>query len=143
MFDWIKKYKKISIGIVVFLFLFFIILMPLILNTIYYLDAPCAFFSVGYDISNILDYYGSIMTFIGTIILGSITVYQNYLSQKKTEEVNKLTLELQKKSMALAEQNYNKEKLDEVKKSTPKFELKIGGCNGYYMNLSSTLKNVS
>lgn len=143
MFEWIKSNKKISIGVIILLFLFFIIVMPLILNMIYYLNAPCKFFNVGYDISNILDYYGEILTFIGTISLGIITIYQNYISQKKTDEVNKLTLELQKKSMVMAEQNYEKAKLYENKKNAPKFELKNRGCNGRYMNLDASLKNVS
>lgn len=143
MFEWIKNHRIISIVVIILLFLFFIIVMPLILNWIYYSDAPCNFFIVGYDISNILDYYGAILTFIGTVSLGIITVYQNYVSQKKTDEVNKLTLELQKKSMAMAEQNYEKEKQHEINKNTPKFELRNSGCNGNYANLRAILKNVS
>lgn len=143
MFEWIKDHKKISIGIIILLFLFFIIIMPLILNMIYYWDAPCDFFNVAYDISSILNYYGAVLTFVGTVSLGIITVYQNYVSQKKTDEINKLTLELQKKSMAMAEQNYEKEKLYETNKNTPKFELRNTGCSGRYMNLHAVLKNVS
>lgn len=139
MFEWMKSHKIISSGIIIFLFLFFIIVMPLILNWIYYLDAPCNFLAVGYDISSILNYYGAILTFIGTVSLGIITVYQNYISQKKTDEVNKLTLELQKKSMAMAEQNFNKERTY----NSPKFELVNEGYNGRYANLHSALKNVS
>ncbi|HAZ36956.1 MAG TPA: hypothetical protein DEF85_06350 [Clostridiaceae bacterium] len=143
MFEWIKNHRVISIVIMILLFLFFIIVMPLILNWIYYLDAPCNFFTVGYDISDILGYYGAILTFIGTISLGIITVYQNYVSQKKTDEINKLTLELQKRSMAMAEQNYEREKQHGINKNTPKFELVSSGCNGNYTNLEATLKNVS
>lgn len=143
MLRWMKNHKKISIGAIILLVLFFIIIMPLILNIIYYSKVPFHFFYVGYDISNILDYYGSILTFIGTLILGIITVYQNYVSQKKTDEVNKLTLELQKKSMAMAEKSYEKEKLCETNKNTPKFEVRNLGYNGCYMNLYAELKNVS
>lgn len=143
MVEWMKKHKLISIGILVLLFVFFIILMPLILNTMYYSDAPCNFFTVGYDISSILNYYGAILTFIGTVSLGAITVYQNYISQKKTDEINRLTLELQKKSMAMAEQNYEKEKQEEINRNTPRFELKSTGCNGHYMNLTAVFKNIS
>lgn len=107
MVEWIKNHKKTSLLIITLLFLllslFFIVIIPLILNKVYYLDAPCKFFKVGYTISDILDYYGAILTFIGTASLGIITICQNYISQKKTDEVNKLTLELQKKSMAMAE----------------------------------------
>lgn len=143
MIQWIKNHKKLSIGIIILLSLFFIIIMPLILNMIYYLDAPFDFFNVGYDISSILNYYGAVLTFVGTVSLGIITVYQNYISQKKTDEVNKLTLQLQKKSMAMAEQNYEKEKLYITDKKIPKFELKNSFSNGHYMNLRAELKNVS
>lgn len=143
MFEWMKNHKKISIGVIILLFLFFIIIMPLILNKLYYLTAPCDFFIVGYSVDYILNYYGALLTFIGTISLGIITIYQNYISQKKTDEVNKLTLELQKKSMAMAEQNYNKEKVNEIIKNVPKFELRNTRSNGRYMNLCAVLRNVS
>lgn len=123
MFKWIKSYKGIII------LLFFIIIMPtipLILST-------------RYDISNFLDYYSSILTFIGTMTLGIITVYQNYISQRKTDEINKLTIELQKKSMEIAEINYKKE----IMKNTPKFEITNSSCNGFCSNLNIKLKNVS
>lgn len=144
MFEWMKNHKKISISaIVLFLFSFFIIIMPLILNKIYYLTSPYGIFNVGYSVDYILNYYGAILTFIGTVSLGAVTVYQNYIAQKKTNEVNNLTLELQKKSMAMAEQNYEKGKLNEIIKNAPKFELRNAGCNGHYMNLCVVLKNVS
>ncbi len=128
---------------ILFLLLFFIIIMPLILNYLYNSDAPLNFFQVGYSISDILSYYGSVLTFIGTVSLGVITVYQNYISQQKTNEINKLTLELQKKNMAMAEQRYGVERENEINRNTPKFELKNRGCNGHYMNLQAELKNVS
>lgn len=138
-----KKHKAISIGLIILLFLLFLIVIPLILNWIYFLDAPFDFFNVKFSISSILGYYGAVLTFIGTVSLGIITVFQNYVSQKKNDEINRLTLELQKKSMAMAEQRYEKEKKDEINKNTPKFELKNSGSNGHYMNLRVSLTNVS
>jgi len=143
VFNWVKNHQKISIGIIILLLFFFIIIMPLILNWLYYVDAPLDFFAVDYDISNILVYYSAVLTFIGTVSLGIVTVSQNYLSQKKTDEINRLTLELQKKSMAMAEQRYEMEKIKEINKNTPKFELENRGSNGNYMNLIAELKNVS
>lgn len=142
MFEWIKTHKKTSIIILIFSSLFIFIIMPMILNWMYYLDAPFDFFYVNYDISSILNYYGSVLTFIGTTILGCITIYQNYIAQKKTDEVNKLTLELQRKSMAMAEQNYKKTNSENLK-NIPKFELRTYGYNGGFSNLSVQLKNVS
>lgn len=43
----------------------------------------------------------------------------------------------------MAEQNFEKERQNEIKKNTPKFELKSTGYNGHYMNLCAKLKNVS
>ncbi|GEL78670.1 hypothetical protein [Tenuibacillus multivorans] len=143
MFEWMRNHRKLSIGVITLFLLFFIIIMPFVLNWIYYLRAPSDFYDVGYKISSILGYYGAVLTFIGTVSLGIITVYQNYVSHQKTNEINKLTLELQKKSMAMAEQRYEKEKLNEVKKNTPKFEIKNKSSNGHYMNLQAELKNVS
>lgn len=143
MLEWIKSHKLLTMAFIILIFLIFIIFMPIILNKIYYTKAPCYFFAVEYDISSILDYYGSILTFIGTTCLGIVTIYQNYISQKKTDEVNKLTLELQKKSMAMAEQNYEKIKINESSKNVPKFELVCTGFNGFYSNLSAALRNVS
>ncbi|AXI00035.1 hypothetical protein DV702_10060 [Sporosarcina sp. PTS2304] len=130
--------------VVIIIFLLSItIIGPLLLNWIYYLKAPWDFLAVGYDLPNLLGYYGAVLTFLGTMSLGIVTVYQNYVSHQKTVEINRLTLELQKKSMAIAEQRYEKEQLNEIKKNTPKFEIKNKGSNGSYMNLQAELKNVS
>lgn len=143
MINWMKEHKVISFLIVSLLLVFILIVMPLVINAVYYMEAPCSFLKVGYDISSILNFYGAVLTFIGTVSLGIITVFQNYLSQKKSDEVNRLTLELQKKSMVLAEQKYEKEKQFEKNKNIPKFEIHNVSSNGNYMNLQVTMKNVS
>lgn len=139
-----KNQKKICISFVTILFLIvFIIIIPLIINWLYHKEAPFEFFYVDYDISSILGYYGSILTFIGTSVLGGITIYQNHLSQKKTDDINRLTIELQKKSMAMAELSYKETKSEEIRKNTPKFELVNDGCYGRYKHLYGNLKNIS
>lgn len=143
MLEWSKKHVKLSIFIASILVVIIIVIMPLFLNWIFYLKAPCSFFEVGYDISNVLDYYGAILTFLGTLSLGVVTIYQNYIAQKKTDKVNELTLELQKKSMAMAEHLYNKEQSSKLNEKLPKFELRNRVMNGHYMNLVAELKNVS
>lgn len=75
--------------------------------------------------------------------MGVVTIYQNYIAQKKTDKVNELTLELQIKSMAMAEHLYNKEQSSKLNEKLPKFELKNRMMNGHYMNLVAELKNVS
>jgi len=139
-----KRYKFIiGIGIVLFLsVIFFIIVMPLILNKIYYSDSQSHFFEVNFSLDTILGYYGTVLTFIGTTLLGAITVYQNHIAQKKTDEVNRLTLELQNKVAFLAEEQY-KQVIAQSEKNVPKFELQIDLISGYYKDLRCILKNVS
>lgn len=143
MLEWINKHKILTVVAIVMITIIIIFIIPLVINKVYYLKAPCEFFNVKYDISSVLDYYGAVLTFIGTISLGSVTIYQNYQSQQKTDEVNRLTLELQKKSMKLAEQVYEKEKLHESKRNIPKFEVILDGSMGSYMSSNGILKNVS
>lgn len=83
MFNWISNHKKFNIALSIFFSLLIIIIMPFVLNAIYYSDAPFDFFYVGYEILDILDYYGDVLTFIGTVGLGFFAVYQNHISQKK------------------------------------------------------------
>ncbi|WP_124066262.1 hypothetical protein [Clostridium sp. E02] len=139
-----KRYKKIFVivGFVlsVIVMFFLTIIIPVILNKIY--DIPGDFLYVKYNRDNILGYYGSVLTFIGTLSLGIITVYQNYRAQKKTDEVNALVIELQKKSMAMAEQQYKREEQNE-RIYIPKFELINTWNNGNYMNMHAKLKNIS
>ena len=63
--------------------------------------------------ADILSYYGSVLIFIGTSALSIATYFQNKKAQEKSEEVNRLQLELQRKSMAMAEAHlasiFNKE----------------------------------
>ncbi|WP_428817328.1 hypothetical protein ACQR2L_13760 [Clostridium butyricum] len=136
--------KRVAFGIIcIFLFMIFVVLSPYIINKLYNMNPLCDFFDIDYNVENILDYYGNVLAFIGTVSLGVITIYQNYLAQKKTDEVNKLQLELAKKSMALSEQNYQKQMEDNNNKALPKFEIKDKSINGHYMNLCVSLKNVS
>lgn len=124
---------------IIFAFLFMIFIIPILINHIYFLNAPFPFMEVDYEINNLLGFYGSVLTFFGTSILGIITVYQNHISQQKTHEINMLTLELQKKSMALAEKTYAEANEEKV----PKLEIKINGYGGYHQDLRLIVKNVS
>lgn len=143
MFGWVKKHRFVFGILTILLFVFFIIIIPLILNKIYYAKSICNFFIVGYSVDYILGYYGNVLTFVGTISLGIITVYQNHISQQKTEEINRLQLQIAKRNMALAEESYQKQKEDQDNKLFPKFELKNSGHSDMYSNLNALLKNVS
>ena len=77
-----------------------VVFLPFIVEKLYYTKAPLKFFEVSYEAKDFLSYYGSVLTFAGATILGILTLLQNKKAQEKSDEVNRLQLELQKKSMA-------------------------------------------
>ena len=118
-----------------------IILMPWIIDKIFYTEPPADFFYTHYEVSDILSYYASVLSLLGTAILGILTLRQNKIAQDRSEEVNRLQLELQRKSMAMAEERYDKNKDDNS--VPPKFEITLKGYNGTYCNMRLEIKNVS
>lgn len=118
-----------------------VLFLPFIVEKLYYTTAPCEFFEVEYDAKDILSYYGSVLSFIGATILGILTLRQNRKAQEKSDEVNRLQLELQRKSMAMAEALYSQNAAST--KAIPKFEISLYGYSGNYANLNLRIKNVS
>lgn len=134
------KIKKSSYYIVlVLLIVLSLVFLPYIINYIYSLGAPTKFFSVPLDVSDFLTYYASVLTFSGTLILGILTLVQNRKAQDKTDEINQLQLELQKRSMEIAEEKYEADKNSII----PKFNIAIAGYSGNYLNPRLKIENVS
>ena len=80
---------------------------------------------------------------ISTAVLSIIAIYQTKKAQEKSDEVNKLTLELQKKSMALAEKQYKEEENRKNDKPQPKFQISTTGMGGSYSGIFLVVTNVS
>lgn len=132
--------KDILIGVVIIIMICIALaLLPLIINHIYYLKAPCDFFIVDLKVDDLVAYYASALSFLGTLILGMLTLFQNKRAQEKTDEINKLQLEMQKKSMELAEKQYEQE----TETVIPKFEVSILSYSGHYLNPRIKIRNVS
>ena len=102
--------KDILIGIIIIVVVCIIlVLLPLGINHIYYMEAPCDLFVTDLKVDDLVTYYAGALSFLGTLILGMLTLYQNKRAQEKTDEINKLQLEMQKRSMELAEKQYRQE----------------------------------
>ena len=134
-----KKKHTLAFILVAAFIVAFLILLPFIANWIYSLKSPNNFFITDLKLSDFLVYYASALSFLGSLILGVLTLVQNKRAQDKTDEINRLQLELQKKSMVLAEEGYQQE--NETEK--PKFEISVSGYSGCYLNPRIRLKNVS
>lgn len=133
--------KRIVFILSAFLVGIIVVFLPFIVEKLYYTKAPLKFFEVSYEAKDFLSYYGSVLSFAGATILGILTLLQNKKAQEKSDEVNRLQLELQKKSMAMAEAQYAENKTSA--NTVPRFEISLHGYNGNYANLELCLKNVS
>lgn len=102
-------------------------------------ESALRFFIVDLKVDDLVAYYASALSFLGTLILGMLTLYQNKRAQEKTDEINKLQLEMQKKSMELAEKQYEQE----TETVIPKFEVSILSYSGHYLNPRIKIRNVS
>ena len=72
--------RDILIGIIVIaLVCVALVLLPAVINYIYYLDAPCDFFVVDLNVDDLVTYYASALSFLGTLILGMLCIsYTSY-----------------------------------------------------------------
>ena len=85
-FSWIKKHPIISIIILLLILLLFGV--PYIINELY--KAPHGYLTL-WEAKDVLSFYGSVLSFIGTVFLGTLALYQNYSfkeSNKAKERLN-------------------------------------------------------
>lgn len=88
---WIIKHKVISL-----FGLFSIVGIPLIINGVFKIPAKLEILRAGSEWNEgiVLGYYGSVISFIGTVLLGGLSLYQNELYRKENNKLNeKLDME--------------------------------------------------
>lgn len=121
MFDWIKKHKLIiGIGSI-----FIIAGVPFIIHVLFKINTTHSFWVAEWDAGDMLGYYGSILSFIGTVVLGILALYQNHIIKTEADKRTKL----------LEEKEYES--------NIPKFIANPNRCNGLNANLGFSIRNVS
>lgn len=73
IFNWIEKHKKISI----FVLLAFVFLPILLSHLMFKKEAPYAFFEHTFEAGDLLGYFGAVLSFVATVVLGYITLKLN------------------------------------------------------------------
>ena len=134
-----KKRNIIIFAIAAILVVGLLIIMPFIVHSIYETEAPNGFFTTTFNASDFLVYYASALSFLGTLILGVLTLVQNKKAQDRAEEINHLELDLQKRSMVMAEEQYK----NDNRAIIPKFQIQFSMMSGFYGNPAISIKNVS
>lgn len=125
LFEWIKKNPKKAIGIVVAGISFLSVGIPIIIHIAFKIAAPYDFFEAEWEAGNVLEYYGAILGFFGTVALSALALYQNYEIKKESDA-----------RQALLEQK-------EYEKEMPWFSIKNLSCSGNYGNLNLSILNAS
>ena len=102
----LKKHRLAVVIIVFAIVLFAVVGVPLFINWAFSKPAWCDFFAVDWDAEDALAYYGSVLSFIGTVSLGAITVLQTRKVHKQTDTANNIStdaLEQTKQSNGIAQ----------------------------------------
>lgn len=121
MFNWIKKHKKL-IAFITFMIIFGI---PLIILVLFKLHSNIDFFVAEWTADELLSYYGSILAFLGTVILVSLSLYQNQIIKQESD-----------KRTALLEQRKQESNM-------PRFSVVPTSYNGSASNLGFNIINIS
>ena len=85
-----SKIVKIILVIIIFCFVIFII--PLLINICFKVDFNIPFLQSEWTAGDALNFYGSILSFTGTIVLGIISVWQTMRANSLSEKVLKNSL---------------------------------------------------
>lgn len=121
MFNWLKKHK-----ILVCVLSFIIILgVPLAIHILFKINSGIPFFEAEWTAGDALGYYGSILSFIGTVILGVLALYQNRIIKEESDKREEL-MERQ-----------------ERERNMPKFSVRGQSSRGNCAYLGISINNVS
>lgn len=121
MFNWLKKHK-----ILVCILSFIIILgVPLAIHILFKINSGISFFEAEWTAGEALGYYGSILSFIGTVVLGILALYQNRIIKEESD-----------KRERLLEQR-------EYEKNIPKFSVTPQGASGNCAHFNFAISNIS
>ncbi len=124
MFEWIKNRKMLFV-IICLLILIALLGIPFILNLLFKIGAGTNIIKAEWSAGDALGYYGNVLSFLGTVILGVLALYQNHIIKEEAD-----------KKAALLEE---KEHIENM----PKFHMRFAGCYGFGNKISFVIKNVS
>lgn len=119
-FSWIKD----NIPMVILILLLLIVGVPFGIYVSFKIPAPIGFLEAGpgWNEGTVLGYYGSVLSFLGTVLLSMLAIYQNMEIKKEAD----------KRTEAL-----------ETEKNSPKLICNARGCSGNYKELRCELENIS
>lgn len=79
--------KVIKIILIIFIFCFIIFFVPFLINVVFKIDFNISLLQSEWTAGDALNFYGSVLSFIGTITLGTISVWQTKKANNLSEKV--------------------------------------------------------
>ena len=86
LFDTIKNHPFITILIGTISVVLLIIGVPILIHILFKTSAVCDWFVPEWEAGNVLEYYGAILGFLGTVTLSILALYQNYELKNEADE---------------------------------------------------------
>lgn len=88
LFDYIKKHKTVTFFVLLGS-LGAIILVPVIINLCYKFTCPIVLFQAEWNASDALNYYGVVLSFLGTTMLSLLALWQNHIMKEESDKHTK------------------------------------------------------
>ena len=124
MIDWIKKHR-VLFSLICVVILLLLIGIPFLINILFKINATTDIFVAEWSAGDALGYYGAILSFLGTVVLRALALYQNYIIKTEAD-----------KKTALAEEQERAENM-------PRFYMRFQGASGFCGSLKFAIMNVS
>lgn len=123
MLKWIKKHKVFMC----ICFVFIVIGVPFIIHCLFKLHPTekFSFFIAEWSAGELLQYYGGVLAFAGTVILGALSLHQNEIIKQESD-----------KRIAMQEKR-------EHDSNMPRFRVKFLYCSGGHSNMKVKIENIS
>ena len=112
MIDWFKKHR-VLFALICVVILLLLMGIPFVINILFKINATTDSFVAEWAAGDALGYYGAILSFLGTVVLGALALYQNHIIKTEAD-----------KKAALAEEQERAENM-------PRFFLRFQCASGF------------
>lgn len=125
MFERIKKHKGLCIIIICIAAFVVVIGVPFGINLLFKIQSNINIFEAEWTAGDALGYYGALLSFIGTVVLGALALYQNHIIK---QEADRRALLVEKR---------------EHIENMPKFHMQFRSCFGFGNKIEFSISNIS
>lgn len=112
MIDWFKKHR-VLFALICVVILLLLMGIPFVINILFKINTTTDIFVAEWSAGDALGYYGAILSFLGTVVLGALALYQNHIIKTEAD-----------KKAALAEEQERAENM-------PRFFLRFQCASGF------------